>query len=315
MSPEHELRSELVICILFFNKAEQTLECIRSFAPAGVAIHVFDNGSEPGARAALEAGTRDLPQVRIESEGRNLGVSGGRNRQITGTKQRWLFFVDNDITVATDDWLQRVALAMRLRPGAEVLVPRMYNKHDGTWGGLADFLVDGAGNCTFVSTERPFANSFPGGASIIDRRLFERCGLYDEDLFVGFEDFELAIRAWKRGIPVLAARCDGVQLVHDHRASAAAHDKAAAKVRYDVGRITKSHRCIQSKHGVLLDPNFSDWLTEQIAQVTGEAGGTVESSARHEFPFGQQLPIVTPACVGAGRALVLFVPTEHMVDD
>lgn len=315
LSFEAKLREELVVCILFFNKVAQTIDCIRSFAAADVAIHVFDNGSEPAARATLDEAVRALPRVTVQGEGRNLGVSGGRNRQILATTQRWLFFVDNDITMATANWLLRLSLAIRSQPAAEVLVPRMFNKHDGTWGGLADFLVDAGGYCTFVASERRFGNSFPGGASVIDRKLFERCGLYDEDLFVGFEDFELAIRAWKSGRAVLAARWDGVELIHDHQVSTALHDKAAAKVRYDVGRITHSHRCIEQKHGVLLDPNFGDWLREQIAQVTGEARAPSESLTPREFPFGRSLPIRTPAWAGDGAALVLFAISSSPLRD
>jgi GT2 family glycosyltransferase/glycosyltransferase involved in cell wall biosynthesis len=312
---ETKLREELVICILFFNKVDQTIDCIRSFAAADVAINVYDNGSEPGARVCLDEAVRMLPRVTVHGEGKNFGVSGGRNRQISATTQPWLFFVDNDITVSTSDWLLRMALAIRSRPAAEVFVPRMYNKHDGSWGGLADFVVDSGGNCTFVASERPYGNAFPGGASVISRSLFERCGLYDEDLFVGFEDFELAIRAWKKGRPVLVARCDGIELIHDHQVSTSIHDKAAAKVRYDVKRITHSHRCIEEKHRVLLDPNFSNWLQEQIAQVTGEASVATDATAPREFPFGRALPIRTPAWAGDGAALVLFAMSPDPLRD
>ena len=290
------LGRDVVVCVLFFNRLEQTLECIRSFLPSGVAVHVLDNGSEPASARAMAEALRPHPQVRLRSAGGNRGVSGGRNLQLADTTQRWLLFVDNDITVATPDWLARLARHVADCPEAEVHVPRLYNKHENGWGYLADYLVDEAGRCTFIPTSSGFGNSFPGGASVVDRRLFERLGPYDEDLFVGFEDFELAIRAWKRGLPVLARRADDIVLIHDHRVSKSSADKETAKVRYDPGRITTSHAIVQRKHGVLLDPNFSDWLADQVHQVTGErdgAGAAAPGRATTQ-PFEVRGVTVTP---------------------
>jgi glycosyltransferase involved in cell wall biosynthesis len=225
--------------------------------------------------------------------------------QIADTTQRWLFFVDNDITVSTSNWLERLACHILECPQAEVHVPKLYNKHESGWGYLADFLVDEAGRCTFLRTESNFANAFPGGASVIDRRLFERLGRYDEDLFVGFEDFEFAIRAAQESLPVLARRADDIVLIHDHRASASQVDKQAAKVRYDLDRITHSHSVIARKHGILLDPNFADWLSEQIHQVTGERP---ESSAAVSPvpPFVVAGATVTPIHCTRSKVLLLL---------
>jgi glycosyltransferase involved in cell wall biosynthesis/GT2 family glycosyltransferase len=307
------LRRDVVVCVLFFNRLEQTLECIRSFLPSGVAVHVLDNGSEPAAVQAMAEALRAHPQVRLRAAGGNRGVSGGRNIQVADTTQRWLLFVDNDITVATPDWLARLARHVADCPQAEVHVPRLYNKHENGWGYLADYLVDEAGRCTFIPTASDFGNSFPGGASVIDRRLFDRLGPYDEDLFVGFEDFEFAIRAWKRGLPVLARRADDIVLIHDHRVSRSAADKETAKVRYDASRITRSHSVVQSKHGVLLDPNFSDWLADQIHQVTGERSGmgAVAPARVAAHPFEVRGTTVTPVHCRAERVLALVPVGEH----
>jgi GT2 family glycosyltransferase len=229
------LRRDIVICVLFFNRPEQTLECIRSFLPSGVAIHLLNNGSADSAVREMADAIRPYPQVRMLDAGGNRGVSGGRNMQIADTVERWLFFVDNDITVSTSSWLERLAFQILECPQAEVHVPLLYNKHESGWGYLADFVVDEEGRCTFVRTDSMFSNSFPGGASVIDRRLFERLGRYDEDLFVGFEDFEFAIRASRGQLPVLVRRADDIVLIHDHRASAREVDKQAAQVRYDWG--------------------------------------------------------------------------------
>lgn len=301
------LRGNLVVCMLFYNKLEQTIESAESFLAAGVRVNLMDNGSEESAALRMRAHFASNPLVEILDAGGNAGVSGGRNRQLAATRAPWLFFVDNDITVETPDWLERLAAAMCRTPGADMYVPRLFNKHEDAWGWMADFVVDAQGNCAFVATDSVFANSFPGGASVIDRRIFERYGHYDEDLFVGFEDFELAIRAWRHGRPLLAMHVDDIVLVHDHRVSQAVADKETARVRYDRGHISNSHAVVQRKHGVLLDPNFGDWLKEQVRQLTGEAGAEAAAAAATErVPHALTGPTVRPRYCGEElRVLVL----------
>lgn len=265
------LKENLVVCMLFYNKLEQTIESIESFLDAGVRVNILDNGSEESAARRMRAHFNANPLVDIVDAGRNAGVSGGRNMQLGATRAPWLFYVDNDISIKTPDWLQTLADAMATNPHADIFAPRLFNKHEDAWGSMSDFVVDSHGSCAFVATSSEFSNAFPGGASVISRSVFERLGPYDEDLFVGFEDFELAIRAWRRGRPLFVQHVGGIVLIHDHRVSHAEADKETARVRYDTGHISHSHAVVRQKHGVLLDPNFEDWLNEQVTQLTGES--------------------------------------------
>ena len=60
-------------------------------------------------------------------------------------------------------------------------------------------------------------NTFPGGASFINRKLFDRVGLYDNKMFVGFEDFEICIRSIRLGIPIKAYLVHIIELIHHHQ--------------------------------------------------------------------------------------------------
>jgi GT2 family glycosyltransferase len=264
------LADNIIVCMLFFNKLEQTIESAESFLRAGLAVNLLDNGSTAQAAAALRQHFQENSLVTIAAADSNRGVSGGRNLQIGATSQPWLVFVDNDISLDGDNLVSELAFALEAKPNAEVFVPRLFNKHEDAWVPFTSFVVDENGNCAFVESESIFNNAFPGGASIVSRSLFDRLGLYDEKLFVGFEDFELAIRAWKKGRPVLVASLDRVTFIHDHRVSSAREDKVSARVRYDVKSITHSHSVVERKHGVRLDPNFAEWLAEQTRQLTGD---------------------------------------------
>jgi GT2 family glycosyltransferase len=297
------LRENLVVCMLFFNKLEQTIQSAESFVGAGLSIHLLNNGSAPEASSNLRAHFLGNPLVTIADAGSNRGVSGGRNLQIKQTTQPWLLFVDNDISLEKANLVTELAAAIGSRPNTEIFVPRLFNKHEGSWGPFSDFAIDERGNCAFVQSETPFSNSFPGGASIISRGVFDRLGVYDEELFVGFEDFELAIRAWKQGQPLLVSRLDSVNLIHDHRVSNAEIDKTSSRVRYDVKSITHSHSVIERKHGIRLDPNFAEWLKEQVRQLTGEEVAGVPTTPVEQHIL--QGAIVTPRWCGAGRLVVL----------
>lgn len=264
------LRDNLVVCMLFFNKLEQTIESAESFLASGVRLNILDNGSEPVAAQHMREHFANNPRVCVVDARRNRGVSGGRNMQLAETSEPWLLFADNDITVQTPDWVERMAIAINACPHAQIFVPRLFNKHEDSFGSMSDFVVDPRGNCAFVATAADFSNAFPGGASLISRRVFEQLGGYDEDLFVGFEDFELAIRAWRARKPLLVRHVADVVLIHDHRVSTSVADKKTALIRYDQGHIGHSHQVVQSKHGVRLDPNFGAWLREQVSQLTGQ---------------------------------------------
>ncbi len=307
-------RDQLAVCLLFYNKVDQTMECVSSFLGAGVKIYVLDNGSEANALGTLKERFVDRPEVEIISAGQNLGVAGGRNRLIRLSREPWLFFIDNDITVATSDWLPRIAVWINRVPGADVLIPRLFNKHEGLWGELADFIVDEKGRCAFLSTPSEFANSFPGGASVVRRGVFDEIGLYDEELFVGFEDFELAIRAWKMGRPLLARRVPDVELIHDHRVSHRDADLQSTLIRYDVGHITRSHAVVRRKHGVLLDPNFKQWLEEQVRQITGEREQEAAAGMEPSVHFSLDGPVLTPIRTGGGT-VALLIATEGEAAD
>ena len=75
-------------------------------------------------------------------------------------------------------------------------------------------------------------NFFPGGAACVRRTLFERLGPYDESMFVGLEDYELAIRAMRGDRPIRARGVPEVGLRHDRRRAETDADVRAAQTRY-----------------------------------------------------------------------------------
>ncbi len=255
--------SNTVICILFFEKVDQTIECIRSFLPSRVPIVVCNNGSSPASRQKLVDFIGQYSHVQLIESVRNRGVSGGRNLIIQSTIAPWLFFVDNDITIQTPYWLPAFHQHLERLPGAEVFIPQLYNVFERTYSPRRTIKIS-EGQVSFNQRVRGGSlNMFPGGASIVKRTLFNRIGLYDEVIFLNFEDYELCLRAMVSGHPVQAYPIDAITLRHDHRRVSSHPDREYVAIRYDQNRARVSARRLFEKHKLRLEDDAGTWSNIQ----------------------------------------------------
>lgn len=253
----------VAICILFYEKVTQTIECIQSFLPSSVPIIVCNNGSSAESRQALLDFIRPYPQIQYLEAPSNLGVSGGRNRIIQSSTAPWLFFVDNDITVQTHDWQHKFQRHLGRIPEAEVFIPQLYNVFERTYTPHRNLEVN-AGQVSFGKRAHGHSlNLFPGGASLVKRALFERLGFYDERMFVNFEDYELCLRGVISGHPVRAYHIDDILLRHDHRRVANESDRAYVAIRYDHDRTQASAQRIFEKYHLRIKDDAATWSKTQ----------------------------------------------------
>lgn len=271
-------RGDLAVCILFFERLEQSLECVEGYLPSGVNIYILNNGSSRDAREALGDFCAGYRQVKIFDSEQNLGVARGRNLLISQTTEQWLLFVDNDTRMKTRKWLPIIKKAISAQTGTDAFIPRILKLpervyaptwHLGMAGGeaiLEDWDRDEPTNC------------FPGGASFCSREMFKRLGLYDEAMFAGFEDFELCIRAIRLGAPIQARRLREIEIVHEHRHLDNEYDRRATLVRYDDEILEKSFQNIASKHNLVLESDWREWAGSQVDKLMDgqrrEAGGS-----------------------------------------
>lgn len=265
-----EIKSNLAVLILFFEKAQQTIECVKSFLPSGIKIYILNNGSSECNSNAVQQFCSAYDRVTIFRSDKNLGVSEGRNFLIEKTDEELLFFVDNDIFIKTDNWLAILEAQIMKNPEAEVYIPRIFNVWENRF--LPYSFMDIADNKMVFHymkesewDQETRLNWFPGGASIVRRKLFERLGMYDCEMFVGFEDYELAIRGF-RGQQILGVPLSRVTLFHDHAASFNnKFDKNAVAIRYKVSSHEDSIKKILLRHGVEFsnDKGWRKWVAEQ----------------------------------------------------
>lgn len=257
------------ILILFFNKVDQTIHCINSFLPSGQHIYVLNNGSDEQQLQKLKRQFCNNTQVHIMDAGKNLGVSAGRNFLIQSTTAPWLFSVDNDITVKPQqNWLQLFQQFTEANKAVKIVCPHMYNVHDQEYAlQLQVHMRDGVVSVdtgSFATT-----NCFPGGASIIHRSVFETYGLFDEDMFVGFEDYEYALRAMLSSHGSLRTyHIKEIELIHDHRFQKSSSDKAAVRQRYNEERLKASYERMVARYNIVFDHDWQWWTRKQVQDMT-----------------------------------------------
>lgn len=261
-------RKDIAICILFFEKPEQTIDCIKSFLGSETKIYVLNNNSSEDSTNLLLKFTNKYKRVKVFYSNKNLGVSKGRNFLIKNTKEKWLFFVDNDIIIKSNNWLTIVLKIIKHNPQADAIIPKLYNKHEGVYVLHLKTKIKG-NNVIFnkaKNIERP--NIFPGGASIVNRKIFKEIGLYDERMFVGLEDFELAIRAIKQNKTIQSIIENKILLIHDHRSAKTSDDKKAILERYNIEKIQHSYDILKQTHNLNLDNDWKPWVIEQVKIMT-----------------------------------------------
>lgn len=279
---EKEIETGLVdILILFFNKVDQTISCINSFLPSGQQVYVLNNGSDEQQLRKLENAFQHNSQVHILNAGKNLGVSGGRNHLIQMSTASWLFSVDNDIIIQPTEWLPLFHAYIAQHPGAEVIVPKIYNVHEKAYGsrlriGLHERKV------SVETGDYEISNCFPGGASIIHRNVFEKYGLFDEDMFVGFEDYEYALRAMLSVLgPLEVHFMNAIELIHDHQYQKSDKDKRAVKIRYNEEKLQASYNRLVEKYSIDFDHDWQWWTRKQLIVMTKR--GTFFSRVKQYF--------------------------------
>ncbi len=255
--------NNIAFCILFFEKADQTIKCIESILSSKAIIYILNNGSSLESSQKIREFCKQYEQIKLFFSERNLGVGGGRNVLIKNSTEEWLFFIDNDIIVNRLDWFHNLCIEMSdSDEGLEVLIPRLFNKHEERWQKYRNILIIDGKLC-FANNFSNDLNWFPGGASLVKRSVFQRLGHYDEDLFVGGEDIEFCLRGIFSGNPVHARLIDSVSVTHFHEKASTGDDSKFVKIRYELSTIKQSFAIIESKYEIQIPDDWLKWNLNQ----------------------------------------------------
>lgn len=192
-----------------WNGSKTISACIASLQKQALRFNeiiVVDNGSTDGTENII---SRQFPKVRLMRLAKNTGVSGGRNTGIDIASKRsgYIFIFDHDM-VADDQMLAEMVKTANRR-SADIVTPKIYYQKPknfiwsaGTdvnlWTGQVLFR-NGLDVGQFESEE---AVQVAPAAMLLSRRLLNKIGVFDEQIFASWEDTDLCFRAAKTGFKI-----------------------------------------------------------------------------------------------------------------
>jgi len=205
--------------VLNFQTPRETVLAVRSLGSSRRAVDdvlVVENASNDDSETYLRS---HLPAgVRLLATGRNLGFSGGCNAGIRDVLDRGaelVLLLNGDAMLAADT-IGRLEDALANEPEAAIAGPTLLEACDPTRiasQGMA--FSRWSGRMRHPEAGRPHDPLDPGSAHrvaavsgcgmLVERRVFEEAGLFDEDFFFSFEDLDLCLRAQRAGFETLVA--------------------------------------------------------------------------------------------------------------
>ena len=167
-----------------FAFTEKAVDQILTFTPGSYQLIVVDNNSPyEGTREFLLGVQASTPNFRVICNKENVGYGRALNQGISlGMDEGSSYFVclNNDIVVRDTNWLE--VLVGPLRENARRLVgARMIDFNEAT---------------RFDGDIEPYLE---GWCLAFERTLVRELGMFDDDIFLWFEDVELSIRASRAG--------------------------------------------------------------------------------------------------------------------
>lgn len=185
-----------------------------------VEVSVTDNGSSDGSADMMR---QEFPQVKLIANEVNRGFGTAINQSIRATAGRYIL-VYNDDAEFVDDNLAKLVALMDSDPKIGVLGCRITNLDGSTQASvrrdpsffdqaiiltkLHNFFPKLINKylCTdFDYTKEQEVRQLMGAFLLLPRNLMEKLGLFDENIFLWFEDVDLQRRIRKVGYKVLYA--------------------------------------------------------------------------------------------------------------
>jgi rhamnosyltransferase len=177
--------SDVLAVVVSYNGLQRTRETVEALRRQVGHVHIVDNGSEGESLEVLES-LEGEQGVTVERLGVNHGVGYALNRGVQRARQMsctWLLTMDQDSVVdgsLVEAYRTAVERDARLVCLAPWITGRTRRK-DATGGAVSYAITSG---------------------NLVQVRLFDEIGLYDEGFFVDCVDFDFCLRLRRAGYAV-----------------------------------------------------------------------------------------------------------------
>lgn len=272
----------LTIAVLSFNRSESTINLLNSIEKELInfagQILIVDNGSTHQEISILKQYIKNHKKlnIRLIEFGKNYGVAGGRNKLIQYVETDWILNLDNDIYFISNP-LQGIQETIASLGVMFVNLPLLSEDKKSIFSNGGALYVDYYDNNVLIgggslyeqskydkSIEfKPTLSTFLlGGASIINKKAFIDCGMFDENMFIGFEDLDFSITVFNKGLKI--GNCPKISLVHNHTISTNKDALEYEKIRFDHGILKDSALYFEQKRGCKVwNANVEKWIIER----------------------------------------------------
>jgi GT2 family glycosyltransferase len=209
-------KNKVLISILNWNKAQETLACVKSLIPelaktmAEVTVIIIDNGSKVDELSELEAGLPDQSFI-LKKLPTNLGFTGGHNVSIQiGIDEGYdfIWLLNNDSTVLPGA-LAALLETMQLEPKCGAASPVIRNADDESliasclrthdWGIRSYRQATSIQEAERIQLESPEAVWLVGTAIFFRIQALKHVGLLDDRFFAYYDDDDIGVRLAKAG--------------------------------------------------------------------------------------------------------------------
>lgn len=230
---------------------------------------VVDNGSSDGSAELIR---ERFPDIGLLELGENVGFGPALNRAIAERAGDPVVLLNSDVVCERD--FVAALLERASAGGAEMLAAVLVSERDpgriDSAGVICDRTLMGFDYLHGEPREAASTAAPPlgptGGAALYSRRAFQAAGGFDEQIFLYYEDLELALRLRAAG-----ATCE---LAHEAVAVHAYSQSLGAASAAKYGRTGWSRGYMLRRYGVMRDPRAAARvLAAEAAVCAGQALG------------------------------------------
>ena len=210
---------EISVVIPSWNTRELLRTCLRTLAAAdkpSTEVIVVENGSEDGSGDMV---AEEFPDVILERNAQNEGFAKGCNQGMRLARGRYVFLLNTDTEVRPDA-LRRLHDFLETHPDHGAVAPRLIHPDGRTQPTVMSFPRLRTALFFATPLERWFPESRelrryflrdwdqessrdvdqpPAAAFLVRKSVLDEVGLFDEQLWLFFNDVDLSKRMWDAG--------------------------------------------------------------------------------------------------------------------
>ncbi|MCL5432838.1 MAG: glycosyltransferase family 2 protein [Patescibacteria group bacterium] len=205
----------LSIIILNYKTGDFTVSCVNSvfdiykdeLSKKNIEIIVVDNGSNDDSVEEISVLKKEISNLKVISNKKNLGFSGGNNLGAKQASGKYFLFLNSD-TQVLDRGIKRMIDFLEKHTHVGILGGKLKNTDETNQDSAGKFfdliniflMLFGGEKLLRTSPDKEAMVDWVSGASLMIRAdLFRKLDGFDDNFFMYLEDMDLCLRAKKMG--------------------------------------------------------------------------------------------------------------------